>query len=94
MISTYNRGSVTLTVETASDRDEVAFTIVRRAPLTADDVRRLNSEIADYAAARGAQLLQQPVTGEWVVARAETVLVSDKGDSIADLRWVEVSDGA
>lgn len=87
MITTYSRGNVTLTIEQLPGVDELTFTIVREAPLTADEVRRVNSELADYSTARGAQLMQVPGTDEWVV-RAGAVVVSDKGDPTAELRWV------
>lgn len=87
MIDTYQRGNVTLTAETRSGLGEVTFTISREAPLTDDDVRRLNREIADHPAARGAQLVHVPETGAWVV-RAGADLASDHGDPTADLRWV------
>lgn len=87
MISTYSRGNVTLTAEQTPGEDEVTFTIVRTAALTDDDVLRVNAELADYPAARGAQLMQLPHTDEWVV-RAGTVVVSDQGDPTAELCWV------
>lgn len=87
MISTYRRGNVTLNVETHIGLDEVTFTILREAPLNEDDVRRLNRELADYPAARGAQLVHVLETGEWVV-RTGTDVVSDNGDPTAELRWV------
>ncbi|MEW2484288.1 hypothetical protein AB0876_32350 [Mycobacterium sp. NPDC049093] len=87
MITTYSRGHVTLTVEQTPGADDVTFTIVRQAALTADDVRRVNAELDDYPAARGARLVQLAGTGEWVV-QAGAVVVSDQGDPTADLRWM------
>lgn len=87
MISTYSRGNVTLTVEQTPGAGETTFTIVRAAALTDGDVRRVNAELADYPAARGAQLVQLPGTDEWVV-RAGAVVASDQGDPTAKLRWV------
>ncbi|MFV8227333.1 hypothetical protein [Mycolicibacterium fortuitum] len=87
MISTYSRGNVTLTVEQTPGEGEVTFTIVRTAALTDDDVRRINAELADYPAARGAQLMQLPHTDEWVVG-AGAIVATDQGDPTAELRWV------
>lgn len=101
MISSYRRGNVTLNVETRTGLDEVTFTvlhevtftILREAPLNEDDVRRLNRELADHPAARGAQLVHLPETGVWVV-RADTDLVTDNGDPTAELRWVATEPNA
>ena len=93
MITTYSRGNFTLKVETRIGLDEVTFTILRTAPLTDDDAWRLNREIADYPAARGAQLVHVRETGAWVV-RAGEELVSDNGDPTAELRWVGTSPDA
>ncbi len=87
MITTYSRGNFTLKVQTRTGLHEVTFSIVRTAPLTDDDVLRLNREIADYPAAGGAQLVHVPETGAWVV-RAGKDLVSDNGDPTAELSWV------
>lgn len=87
MISTYSRGNVTLTVERTSGVDEVTFTIVRTAALTDNDVLRVNAELADYSAARGARLMQLPRTDEWVVW-AGAIVATDQGDPTAELCWV------
>lgn len=50
-------------------------------------MRRLNREIADYPAARGAQLVHATETGAWVV-RADADVVGDHGDPTAELCWV------
>lgn len=86
MIDTYSRGNVTLTVEEVAGAEKVMFAIIRAAPLTDTEVRHLNSELADYPAAHGAQLVNLPGTDEWAV-RADTVLVSDHGNPTAELRW-------
>lgn len=94
MINTYRRGNVTLTVESRIGLDEETFTILREAPLTEDDVRRVNGELVDYPAACGAQLVHVPETGEWVVRAAGIDVVSDNGDPIATLSWVSAAPGA
>lgn len=87
MISTYSRGSVTLTVERGAGADLLAFAITRTAPLTDDEVRRVNAELSDYATAQGAKLVQSPVTGEWEVRASGIALASDHGDYTSELRW-------
>ncbi|OKH72785.1 hypothetical protein EB73_08335 [Mycobacterium sp. SWH-M3] len=88
MISTYSRGNVTLTVEQNPGADEVRFAIVRAAALTDDDVRRVNAELADYPAARGAHLVRIAGTDECVVRAGAGVVATDHGDAAAELRWV------
>jgi hypothetical protein len=87
VIDTYRRSNVTLTVDDHGGAGQVTFTITRTAPLTDDEVRNVNAELADYNASHGAQLVQSPDTGEWEV-RTGTVLASDHGDSGAVLQWV------
>lgn len=86
MRSTYSRGNVSLSVDQPIGSDQVTFTITREAPLSDDEVRRVNAELCDYPAARGAQLIRSPQTGEWHI-RADTVLAGDHGDPTAELRW-------
>lgn len=85
--NTYSRGNATLTVDRPVGSDQVALTIRRAAPLTADEVRRVNRELTDLPGANGAQLVQVSETGEWEV-RAGSVLANGNGDPTADLRWV------
>lgn len=87
MISTYSRGSVTLTVKRDAGVDLLAFTIARTSPLTADEVRRVNAELSDYSTAHGAKLVQSPATGEWEVRANGVALASDHGDHTSELRW-------
>jgi len=85
MISTYIRGNVTLSVEHIAG-DRTAFAIKRTAPLTDDDIRRLNAELADCSSA---QLIRTRALGETVVRRADTVMARDNGAETADLCWEE-----
>ncbi len=87
MISTYSRGSVTLTVERGAGADLLAFTITRTAPLTADEVRRVNAELSDYSTADGAELVQSPATGAWEVRANGIALASDHGVYTSELQW-------
>ncbi|KXO91046.1 Uncharacterised protein (plasmid) [Tsukamurella tyrosinosolvens] len=84
----YSRGNVTLTVEEFADSSTVTFTITRTAPLTDDEVRRVNAELADYPAAHGAQLERVLVdTDEWQVRSRGLAVALDHGDPLAELRW-------
>ncbi|MEN4460921.1 hypothetical protein ABFV47_32820 [Mycolicibacterium fortuitum] len=87
MLNSYIRGGVTLTVNEPIGADNVTFTITRAAPLTDDEVRRINLELADYTAAHGAQLIQSPSTGEWEIRVDATVVATDNGNPTAPLQW-------
>lgn len=87
MINTYSRGNVTLTVDDHCREGNVTFTISREAPLTDDDVRRVNMELSDYPAANGARLERSSTAGEWEVRAGAVTLAGDGGDPTADLQW-------
>ncbi|BBY53989.1 hypothetical protein H7J07_05150 [Mycobacterium koreense] len=88
MIDSYSRGSVMLRVHRPTGSTEVKFTISRAEPLTADEVRRVNDELADYPSARGAHLARAAHEGRWEVRDASGVVLDhDGGDDTATLRW-------
>ena len=92
MITTYNRGNVTLTVNQPAGTEQATFTIARTAPLTDDEMRRVNSELTSYSIAQGAQLVQDPDTGETLVIRpghgADAIVACDGGDTAYLLTWI------
>lgn len=92
MRDTYSRGNVTLTVDRPAGSDTVTFTISRAAPLTTDEVRRVNAELADYPSARGAALAHHAAVGRWEVRGGEgAVLAHDGGDESVQLSWTALA---
>ncbi|KMV13632.1 hypothetical protein ACT17_34330 [Mycolicibacterium conceptionense] len=91
MITTYSRGNVTLTVDQPAGTDQATFAIARTEPLTDDETRRVNDELASHSAAQGAQLVQDPDTGETLVIRpghgADAIVARDEGDAGHLLTW-------
>lgn len=92
MITTYSRGNVTFTVDQPAGTDQATFTIARTAPLTGDEMRRVNNELTSYSVAQGAQLIQDPDSGESLVIRrghgADAIVARDGGDTDYLLTWI------
>lgn len=86
MITTYSRGNVTLTIDQPHNASHVTFTLTRHAPLAADDIRRVNNELADHPAAHGAQLTQSP-GGTWEIRTPHTIFTTDQGNPTSPLQW-------
>ncbi|MDB2196299.1 hypothetical protein [Mycobacteroides abscessus] len=85
MLNTYSRGHVTLTIDEPANAEQVVFTITRTGELTDNEISRVNAELADHAASRGAQLLRSQTRA--LEVRSEVLLASDGGEWTSPLRW-------